>query len=365
MTDTNMIQNYAPEKYVFIYMSIVLCLTKTINHAKSRRNNIINKKDFKDLIDEITSTFRSLENHISITKKNISKENDLHYISCIIYHYMLLFTAKLILFNIELSPYIYSHKISRSKKYVQVKCKPLSARNIIINDYNYNNDNDNKKETSPLTKMLPKNTSITAPKSLTSLSSSILINESNDNNEFITSNNNEYYTQDDIVSQLEIDNYKSCTFINYPVPFFNYREYNENEENNVNNSLKFLEIPPFLNDFDYENSFNVCLDTVDKATKIIRKLIAYFDEAQLQIKYQNCLCWTFYNIGLFYMLVYANFRNDDVKENIEFYHKQIKVMYKVFPVLSLHFSKLYEKAKNEAYEAYSNDTIIFYPRGPF
>jgi len=65
------------------------------------------------------------------------------------------------------------------------------------------------------------------------------------------------------------------------------------------------------------------------------------------------------------MVIYANFKNDDVKENIEFYHNQIKVMYKEFPVLSLHFSRLYEKAKIEAYEAYSNDSIIFCPKGPF
>jgi len=394
ISDISIFQKFTPEKYTIIYMTIVVCLTKIVRHAIKRRKNSINKKEFKDLIDEITSTFISLENHITISHKNMTKPND-HYISCIIYHYTLLFTAKLILFNIELSPYIYKYKINNSKKYVKVKHKILSIENIIVNDYDYiksiNQNNDTttsspniKKENIPISK----DTLIVNTEPLASSSfSNIKYNNGNEkfiftNNKFqyissnekiekIQSNGNsstfsnvfELNSYEKIVTQLENDYYKSCILKKIPETHFNYREYNENEEKNTDDSLEFLEYPPHLNDFDYESCFNVCLDTVDKATQAIKRLISYYDKSQLY--YQNCLCWSFYNIGLFYMLIYANFKKDDAKEYIEFYHNQIRVMYKVYPILSLYYSKIYEQAKIEAYEAYSNDSIIFCPKGPF
>ena len=114
---------------------------------------------------------------------------------------------------------------------------------------------------------------------------------------------------------------------------------------------------------DYESCYYVCHDTVELAKNVLNEINENINQSR--IIYPCYLCFAFYNIGLFYMLIYANFKNEIVKKDIEFFHEQIKIEYGYYPYISIYFSKMYEYAKMDAYEAFYDDSIIFYPKGIF
>jgi len=172
-TDLSVLQYYTPERLTVVFMAAVTCLNKVIQHVKKRRNNNLDKNEFKILIDELNLIHKHLNKHISLSKKSVTT-NTHPQLSCIIYHYTMYFTTKIILFNIELSPFIYQNKLSPLKKYIQVKRNSL---NIISSSDKYNKG-ENEGKISINTENI-NNTNIMTPDSLASSTSS---NFNNDNN---------------------------------------------------------------------------------------------------------------------------------------------------------------------------------------
>jgi len=417
-TDLSVIQYYTPERLTVVFMAAVICLNKVIQHVRKRRNNIIDKNEFRTLIDELNLIHKNLDRHISLSKKSATT-NTHPQLSCIVYHYTMYFTIKLILFNIELSPFIYSNKLLPSKKYIQIKRKAISFSNI-VNNYNLINKCDcNNKHTIEGKVTYNSTENIMTPISLSSSTNSCNTNSSNNNNINNNNNNNDNnnnnnnninnnnndnsdssidFKQHSIIqienmdskqisesfniitanslsdsvslertvdSNLEYEYNNRCVLSKISSPSFNYMLYDDKYMKKENKENVFLEIPKYYDsDIDYESCFNVCYETAEKATNVVNILYQTFKDKS-KIKYQNSFCWFFYHIGLFYMNVYANFKKENVKEKIEFYHNQIKAMQKIFPFIAMHYSKLYEEAKIEAYEAFLNDKIIFCPQGYF
>jgi len=395
-TDLSVLQYYTPERLTVVFMAAVICLNKVIQHVKKRRNNNMDKNEFKKLIDELNLIHKHLDKHISLSKKSVTTNTNPQ-LSCIIYHYTMYLTTKLILFNIELSPFIYQNKLSPLKKYVQVK---RSSPNITGSFGKYNTG-ENKRKILINSENI-NNSNIMTPDSLASSTSSNYNNDSNINNKNNYSNNNINSSIDSrellslqsedintkrvndnfnlisanslsnseslekvVDSSFDCEYHNKCILSKLPTPSYKYIIYNEKFKNKKNDDeTVFLEIPStYKQNIDYESCFNVCFETAEKATNAINILYNTFDKSN--IKYQNSFCWFFYHIGLFYMNAYANFKRIDLKEKIEFYHNQIDAIYRIYPFISAHYSKLYEEAKNEAYEAYLDDTIIFCPQGYF
>ncbi|ORX76864.1 hypothetical protein BCR32DRAFT_271023, partial [Anaeromyces robustus] len=362
-TDISIINYYTPKRLAVVFMAVVICLTKIIRYARLRRDNIIDVNIFKKSIDEINEIYNLLEDHISLSKHAFSS-NTHPQLACIIYHYTLYFTTKLVLFNIELSPYIYKGKLDPSKKYIQLKRKPQNISNIIkdiCQKLNINKEEEIDSEFNLFGAFTNHSKS-----EVNTITSQSLISLSLPLNEYINLNSKSKvpesnFSSNSINSDLDYEYYSKTILAKIPISSFNYKLYDEKNDDNTNDSKKiFLKIPPFLKTIDYENCFNVCFETAEKATNALKILVNYLEE---NLRYQSSLCWTFYNLGLFYMNVYANFKREDLKETIEFYHDQIKIMYKNFPDLSVHYSKIYEEAKIEAYTSFLDDNIIFCPRG--
>jgi len=423
ITDLSILKYYTPERLSVVFMASVMCLSKVIKHARNRRYNKLDKSEFKRLIDELNTIHKHLESHISLSK--ISVTTDTHpQLTCIMYHYIMYFTSKLLLFNIELSPYIYHNKLLPSKKYIQIERKSynitklikncvddaikneaenklciendsnnndinmmtpvslassISSSNSSSNGSNKNKNNDNMDRNSvnssendnendiEMDNMNINNSSINNNNS--DSNSNLCINKNNKLDHYLNDNYNLFteITLSESAASLEYDYTNKCVISKLPEPSYNYKLYeNDKETSDLDQKEKdkFIELPSFSNeDIDFENCYNVCFETAEKATNAIKMLYGVFSKGN--VKYQNTLCWSFYHLGLFYMNVYANFKKENLKERIEFYHDQIKAMYKLYPFLSIHYSKLYEEAKEEAYQAFLDDSIIFYPKGYF
>ncbi|ORX56067.1 hypothetical protein BCR36DRAFT_581213 [Piromyces finnis] len=367
-TDSLTIKNYTPERLTVVFMAVVVSLTKIIRHARERRNNVFDKGEFKYLIQELALIQDHLEKHISLSQEIIDI-NSCSQLSCVIYLYILFFTAKLVLFNFELSPYIYSNTLIRSKKYVEMKHKEVEI-SYILNQINKEDSSINNKSFNELKNKENNN-------HFDNINNTSNITKNTDNIDLLmnqSQNKNINFKKDDKSSLFENYEYikmedeyvgEYCILSKLSPITYNYKLFVKDNNNECTNNKEkaFLKIPQVINNLDYANCFNVCFDIVEQITRMLKIFVKSFNNSQ--IRYQNSLCWAFYYIGTFYMMIYANFKKEDAKEKIEFYYSQIRVMYKIYPFLSLYYSKLYEEAKLEAYEAFSNNSVVFCQKGPF
>jgi len=339
VTDRILMEHYPPTEQSIKYIVITNYLAKVIKHAKHRRKGKFNKKEFKALMEELETIRKHLKKDFNNFKENKNKLRNSSEV-CQLYIYLIFFTAKLILFNIELSPFIYQNQIHPSKRYIKIR---KSKHDLQFNN-NSNNDNNNININIPINKNL---------------------NLSN-MEEPESTNSSSCYSEADFKSESFEKRYHFFSILeNISYSCSNYRIYDEINEtdNNDNDNTLFLNIPQLINGMDYESCYYVCLNTVELAKNVLNEINENINQSR--IIYPCYLCFAFYNIGLFYMLIYANFKDEKVKKDIEFFHEQIKNEYDYYPYLSVYFSKMYGYAKMDAYEAFYSDTIIFCPKGIF
>jgi len=323
VTDRILMKNYPPTEQSIKFIVITNYTAKVIKHAKSRREGKFNNKEFLNLMEELETIRKYLKKDFNNFQNQIKKSS----IGYQFYIYLIFFTAKLILFNMELSPFVYQNQLFSSSKYIKIRNTSSKFKSTI----NSNSNTNNNLERDPNDSQNDKN-----------------LNLSNDKN---TNFKGEYFK----------NRYHHFSILeNIPHTCFNYKRYDEVD--NDDPSL-FLNIPPLISDIDYESCYNVCFNTVELAKNVLLEINEQMDQSR--IIYPCYLCFAFYNIGLFYMLIYANFKKEKVKKDIEYFHDQIKNMYDYYPYISTYYSKMYEYAKVDAYEAFSDDSIIFCPKGCF
>jgi len=306
------------------YFLVSNFLVKVLTHIRNRRKGKFNIKEFKKLFEESKSLINTIQQDYFFIQNNEYKSK-LKYQE---YFYLMFYVSKLILFNIELSPYVYEEKLLPSKKYIKIKSINTKNESHLENEKNYSNNNDG---------------------------GSSSINSKNDKSSYLYDDFKRGYKN---LSLLEKIKY----------PGFNYKldddsKITQNEgggDNNNDENTKFLIIPTPISNINYKNCYRVCYETAEKATLFLKELNKELNQNRMYYSFYSC--FVFYHIGLFYMMVYANFKEERVKDIIEFYHEQIKVMDSYFPYLTYYYSKTYEKAKKEAYIAYSDNSIIFCPR---
>ncbi|OUM64548.1 hypothetical protein PIROE2DRAFT_8620 [Piromyces sp. E2] len=308
LEDPYYLKKNPPEDFTLKYIVIFKLLTKVLKHASDRRKGNFNINEFKKLIERLEYLDIRLKKEYLLIQRDKKKSNS-QFLLYHFYSFLIFYVTKLILFNIELSPFVYKNRLSPSKKYVQIR------------------------EEEPHFDI----------KSL----------------ENITGENSDNGDDDFSI------NYQTNSILdNMPSYNFNYQIYNDFNKYDNNNDLKFLKIPPIVNGFDYETCYHICYDTVEKATEFLETVNKHFNKHD--ICYPYYLGWIFYNLGIFYMLIYTYFKKEpEIQEKIEFFHEQIKVMYINYPYISYYYSKLYEKAKREARKAAYDDSILFYPQGVF
>jgi len=120
VTDRTLMEHYPPTEHSIKYIVITNCLAKVIKHVKYRREGKFNRKEFKALMEELETIRKHLKKDFNNFKENkikLKNNSDVYQF----YIYLIFFTAKLILFNIELSPFMYQNKILPSKKYIKVR----------------------------------------------------------------------------------------------------------------------------------------------------------------------------------------------------------------------------------------------------
>lgn len=338
VTDRMLMEHYPPTEHSKKYIVITNYLAKVIKHAKYRREGKFNRKEFKALMEELETIRKHLKKDFNSFKENKFKLNSIEI--CQFYIYLIFFTAKLILFNIEFSPFMYQNKILPSKRYIKVRKTMHNFQSRFNNSSNNINNSINID--------IPVNENL----NLSNIEEPELINSTS------------YYSKADFNSEYFEKRYHFFSILeNISYSCSNYRIYDEINETDNNDNTLFLNIPQIINDMDYESCYYVCLETVELAKNVLNEINENINQSR--IIYPCYLCFAFYNIGLFYMLIYVNFKNEEVKKDIEFFHKQIKNEYDYYPYLSVYFSKMYEYAKMDAYEAFYDDTIIFYPKGIF
>ncbi|ORX87583.1 hypothetical protein BCR32DRAFT_289235 [Anaeromyces robustus] len=344
VTDRMLMEKYPPSEYSIKFIVITNYIAKVINHAKNRREGIFNNKEFLNLMEEQESIRKHLKKDFNNFQESKFKNNNVNGYQ--LYIYLIFFTAKLILFNMELSPFVYQKRLFPSNKYIKIRKTPMKNNINTNKNLNINHNND------------------------------ILINENLNipiNKNEIKTTNSSHHSEKEFNAEYFNSKYRYFSILeNIPCTCFNYKRYDEidivdnvyNDDNDDNNvDSLFLNIPPLVNDIDYESCYNVCYDTVELSKNVLFEINEQMDPSR--IIYPCYLCFAFYNIGLFYMLVYANFKEEKVKKDIEYFHDQIKNVYHYYPHVSVYFSKMYEYAKMDAYEAFSNNSILFCPKGSF
>jgi len=333
LTDPFLLEDNKPSNIGIKYFAISGLLVKVLKHVNNRNNGTYNNEEFIKLKEDSENVHKLLKYDYDFIN-NSKYKNEMKFQ---LYTYILFFATKLILFNINLSPFVYGKRLNTSKKYILIEKKQNNldsniektdskdTRNTLINDDDINPLNDN--------------------------------GTSNKNNSCLQ------YSIDDFLSESFKEKYQTLSILEQiPYPGFNYRLYNKSEKIHNNKNPKFLKLYPMKKDIDYEKHYNICFDIAEKAEHFLKKLNRKQDQ-KTRIYYPWYLGFAFYNIGLFYMLVYANLKNEKVKEDIEFFHKQIKEISNYFPSLSYYYSKMYQNAKMDAYEAFSDDSILFCPNG--
>ncbi|KAL6621874.1 hypothetical protein U3516DRAFT_626361 [Neocallimastix sp. 'constans'] len=339
ITDRMLMEKYPPTKGSIKYIVIINYIAKVIKHAKDRREGKFNNKEFKKLMEELETIRIHLKEYFNNFQE---KKNKLKYrsIGCQFYIYLIYFTAKLILFNMELSPFVYQNKLFSSKKYIKIRKSSRKVQSHLNNSSNNTNNNMNKDYFD------------------------ISINENSNNSKNINETESTNFTSQNFNDDYFKNRYHFFSILeNIPNNCFNYKTYVETYEMDNNDDTLFLNIPPLINDMDYESCYYICFETVELAKNVLYEINENINQSR--IIYPCYLCFAFYNIGLFYMLIYANFKNEQVKMDIEYFHDQIKNVYEYYPYISVYFSKMYERAKMDAYEAFLDDSIIFCPKGSF
>jgi len=301
-------------------------LVKVLKHKRNRRNGVFNKIFFKKLFKESNNITEILQQDFKFIQVNEFRNQ----LQPQRYFYLLFSLAKLFLFNMEFSPYVYDGKFIPLNKYIKIKTVSTNIDSSLENKQHHNNERN--------------------------------VGEKDiyDNNLiFLTEN----YNKDFQKKYQQI-----CLLENIKYSGFNYKLYNESEkslnddedENKKDeDDTKFLDIPLPISNINYKNCYRICYEIVERATFIIQEIN---DELKQSKVYPYYLCIVFYHFGLFYMSIYANFKEEKVKENIEFYQEQIEIMCRYFPFVSYYYLKIYKNAKKEAYLAFQDDSIIFYPR---
>jgi len=297
-------------------------------HVKNRINGQFNRNEFKKLMEETNYLKKIIIKDYDLIQMNEFKNNlNYHY-----YSYLLLSISRILLFNIELSPYVYRKKLIPFKKYIRMKpIEDTTMEEYPFSDMNNTHQNNNKNYYETY---------------------------------FETSCSDPFFKE-------KFKNY--CIFSKTKYPGFNYKPYDELEnsmtkdgDDDINDDyddVEFLTIYPPLKDFDYENCFNLCLDILIKSKEFLININKFiYQSNSSKIKYYYYTGFYLYHAGMFCMTAYANLRDESMKEYIEFFHKQIKIMYRHAPYLSYFYSQIYDKAKKEAYAAYLDDTILFCPK---
>ncbi|ORX47104.1 hypothetical protein BCR36DRAFT_413759 [Piromyces finnis] len=323
--------NHPLERLQIKTISVTRFLVKVLNHIRCRRKGEFDKNEFKKLIDESDDMLGILIEDYNFIQSNKFKNSLTHQ-----YYIHALFTiAKMLLYNIELSPYVYKKKISFSNKYINIKTRNTTNHNYDENDSRSSSHNN--------------------------------MNDEEDDGD------------DDDDSQLEFD-YKNrdfrekydkyCILKNIKFSGFNYKLYDKEEEEKEEESkrldkdsdpLEFLELHPLIKDFDYKKYYHLCFENAEWSKLILRRVNERLQNYPNRAHYPCYLGFIFYHLGLFYMMIYANLKLEQFKEDIEYFHEQIKVMNE--PYISFYYDKLYENAKKEAYDAFLEDSLIFCPRG--
>jgi len=311
------------------YFVVTNFLVKVVKYKRNCRNGIFSKKIFKRLFkesDNITETLK--KDFMFIQNSEFKSQLQSQY-----YLYLLFYMAKLFLFNMELSPYIYDGKLIPLKKYVKIKAESTNINSPLQNIQNHSSNKDSYVEEE---------------------------DSSDCNSKFST----DYFDEN---FQKRYQEYSILENIKYPG--FIYKVYDESEksrnddkgENEADEEdERFLDIPSPISSIDYKNCYRICYETAEKATLFLKEIN---EELKPFEAYPYYLCTVFYHIGLFYMIAYTNFKEEKDKENIEYYQEQIKAMGKYFPFISYYYLKTYKKAKKEAYIAFQDDSILFCPRG--
>ncbi|OUM59159.1 hypothetical protein PIROE2DRAFT_15385 [Piromyces sp. E2] len=330
LTDPFLFENDRPSNIGIKYYAISGLLVKVLKHVKNRNNGKFNNEEFNNLKEEIENVQKLLKyDYDFINKSKYKNEMKFQF-----YTYILFFTTKLILYNIKFSPYVYGKRLNFSKKYIQIRKK----QNIIESNFEISNNKSKKKSinnANPLNNETYRGEIPFQPSEI----------------DFLNEKINDFEKKYQTFSLLE----------RIPYPGFNYKLYNKTEKTNKNENIKFLKLHPSIKNIDYEKLYNICFDIVEEAKHFLKNLNKQLDH-KIRIYYPWYLGFSFYNIGLFYMVVYANFKVEKVKNDIEYFHEQIKEINNYFPYLSFYYSKMYQNAKLEAYEAYSNNSILFCPK---
>ncbi|OUM64313.1 hypothetical protein PIROE2DRAFT_60735 [Piromyces sp. E2] len=336
------------EKLTIKYLIVTNFLAKVIKHIRNRRNIEFNIKEFKKLFEESKNIVETLREDLDFIQNNEYKNK----LEIQLYFYLVFYMAKLLLFNMELSPYVYNKKISPLKKYIKV--------NTVFSEIEF--PFDNVQSSSGYYTSNPSNDDDDDDDENDNDSYSFNNNDSNfdakhDYNNASNSNLTSNYGKDFKRRYQDL-----CLLEKIKYSGFNYKLYHGSEKTgNDDDDTQFLKIPPSLNDVNYGNCYRICYETAEKATLFLKEVNRVFVQPQPRVHYPQYLCIVFYHIGLFYMLVYVNFKEERVKEKIEFYHEQIKIVGNYYSYVSFYFSKTYEKAKREAYEAFSDDSLVFCP----
>jgi len=119
LDDLFFINKYPPEDFVLKYIVILKFMIKVIKHVSNRRKGNFNIIEFRKLIENLEYIGIRLKKEYFLVEKDKEKSKNkflmVHY-----YSYLLFYATKLILFNIELSPYVFKKKLSPTNKYVQI-----------------------------------------------------------------------------------------------------------------------------------------------------------------------------------------------------------------------------------------------------
>jgi len=248
VTDRMLMEHYPPTEHSIKYIVITNYLAKVIKHAKYRREGKFNREEFKALMEELESIRKHLKKDFNNFKENKIKLKNSSDI-CQFFIYLIFFTAKLILFNIELSPFMYQNKILPSKRYIKVRKTMHNFQSHFNSSSNNINNNINMD--------IPVNENL----NLSNTEEPVLINPRS------------YYSEADFNSEYFEKRYHFFSILeNISYSCSNYRIYDEINETDNNDNTLFLNIPHIINDMDYESCYYVCLNTVELAKNVLNEI---------------------------------------------------------------------------------------------